>query len=66
MWFNRTPYLPTRFAHMKNTGYVAELVPFTEWKSRLQSTADGADDPELERLAGILDSVERYLAIAGV
>ncbi len=51
------------FAHMKSTGYVAELAPLTEWKSSLRSAAD---DPELQQLAEVLESAERYLDVAGV
>jgi amino acid adenylation domain-containing protein/thioester reductase-like protein len=54
------------FTHMRANGNVAELVPLTDWKSRLQETADNSDDLELKLLAQSLDSVEGYLTDTSV
>ena len=50
------------FAHMKNSGYVTDLVPLADWKSRLQAMADRDTDPESRVLVHSLDSVEGYLS----
>jgi thioester reductase-like protein len=54
------------FTRMQANGDVAELVPLADWKSRLQETADNADDLELKLLAQSLDSVEGYLTDTSV
>ena len=54
------------FRHMQANGDVAELVPLTDWKFRLQETADNAGDLELKLLAQSLDSVEGYLTDTSV
>jgi hypothetical protein len=51
---------------MQANGDVAGLVPLTDWKLRLQETADNADDLELKLLAQSLDSVEGYLTDTSV
>lgn len=54
------------FVRMQANGDVAGLVPLTDWKLRLQETADNADDLELKLLAQSLDSVEGYLTDTSV
>lgn len=54
------------FSRMRTNGDVAELVPLTDWKSRLQETADNEDDLELKLLEQSLDSVEGYLTDTSV
>jgi thioester reductase-like protein len=54
------------FTRMRDTGLVAELLPMTEWRSRLQETADNANDVELKILSQSLDSVEGYLSDTSV
>jgi len=49
------------FTRMQDVGLVAELVPMSEWRSRLQTVADSANDVELKLLSQSLDSVEGYL-----
>ena len=46
------------FAHMKDCGYVTDLVPLADWKSGLQEMADRDDDPESRVLVHSLESVE--------
>ena len=54
------------FGYMKDKGYVRNLVPLTEWKSRLGAAADSENDLELKLLAQSLDSVEPYLTDTSV
>ena len=54
------------FAYMQSNGYVTDRVPLSDWKSRLQATADQENDMELKFLAQSLDSVEPYLTDASV
>ena len=54
------------FDLMRRNGHITEQVPLTEWKARLQETADHDDDLELKMLIRSLDSVEPYLADASV
>ena len=54
------------FNYMKDRGYVAQLVSVTEWRSRLEATADSDNDLELKLLAQSLDSVEPYLTDTSV
>ena len=54
------------FTYMERNGYVTERVPFGDWKSRLQATADRENDMELKVLLQSLDSVEPYLTDASV
>ena len=54
------------FSYMKDRGYVAKLVPLTEWRSKLEATADSQNDSELKLLAQSLDSVEPYLTDTSV
>ena len=50
------------FAHMENSGYVTERVSLSDWKSKLQETADRENDLDLGVLVSSLDSVEEYLS----
>ena len=50
------------FGLMERNGHITERVSLTEWKSRLQETADQDDDLELKMLLRSLDSVEPYLS----
>ena len=50
------------FGLMERNGHITERVPLTEWKSKLQETADHDDDLELKMLLRSLDSVEPYLS----
>ena len=54
------------FERMERNGHISERVPLSEWKSRLQATADHDDDMELQVLIRSLDSVEPYLADTSV
>ena len=54
------------FAYMQSNGYVTDRVPLSDWKARLQATADQENDMELKFLAQSLDSVEPYLTDASV
>ena len=54
------------FDLMERNGHITERVPLTEWRSRLQETADHDDDLELKMLLRSLDSVEPYLADTSV
>ena len=54
------------FTRMQDTGLVADLVPLTDWRMKLQETADSEEDLELKLLAKSLDSVEGYLTDTSV
>ena len=54
------------FGLMERNGHITEQVPLTEWKSKLQETADQDDDLELKMLLRSLDSVEPYLSDTSV
>ncbi len=54
------------FAYMQSSGYVTDRVPLSDWKARLQATADQENDMELKFLAQSMDSVEPYLTDASV
>ena len=54
------------FDLMERNGHITERVPLTEWRSRLQETADHDDDLELKMLLRSLDSVEPYLSDTSV
>ena len=54
------------FTDMRDKGWVADLAPLAEWRSRLEAAADSEDDLELKLLAQSLDSVEPYLTDTSV
>ena len=54
------------FGLMQHNGHITEQIPLTEWRSRLQKTADHNDDLELKMLLRSLDSVEPYLTDTSV
>ena len=54
------------FTDMRDKGWVADLAPLDEWRSRLEAAADSEDDLELKLLAQSLDSVEPYLTDTSV
>ena len=54
------------FAYMESNGYVTNRVPLTEWRQRLEDTADREQDIELRALVQSLDSVEPYLTDTSV
>ena len=54
------------FTRMRDTGLIRELVPMTEWRLRLETVSDSANDVELKLLARSLDSVEGYLTDTSV
>ena len=54
------------FAYMESNGYVTNRVPLTDWRARLEETAERENDIELRGLGQSLDSVEPYLADTSV
>ncbi len=54
------------FTDMRDEGWVADLAPLAEWRSRLEAAAEGENDLELKLLAQSLDSVEPYLTDTSV
>ena len=54
------------FTYMETNGYVANRVSLTEWRSRLEKTAERENDIELRVLVRSLDSVEPYLTDTSV
>ena len=54
------------FGRMESRGFVTDIVPMGEWRSRLEAEANRDDDLDLKVLARSLDSVEGYLADTSV